>query len=470
MRKALSKLLFFIVLANILFACNEVETINSDPEISLDLVATPEVVSVNTPSFSQNPNVVINQNGDTIVVWYEYAGTADSTSTVFINTNTNLTGWDVPTILEPTIEANTSGPPNIAMNDNGDAFVGWGMKTTLTSIGEMWVKRYTLANGWEPAMQVNLNSNPNTNSVFRQSDIAIDEFGNAVAVWTYGKVDGSTQDIWTSVYTLDQGWGSTQYLGTTGYYSGSPQVAMRGGNAIAVWNNSTAITAYTYQAGVGWNTGDNFSISDGDSQNPQVAMSTDGSGIVVWEQEEYAGPSIPGSPTDIYATHFNGTIWSESVKINPVKDLEYSTDPKIAMDANGNAIAAWINTSYGIEKYISASYYNKSLLQWGVTERISPIGGHSADVAMNSSGSAVVSWVRLLYTRNGYITDVNATRFSNYTGWGPSGRISNTISGSDIDFVETAINNQGNFVTVWEKINKSSNDRNTFDIWASQVE
>jgi len=466
-------LLWFFLASSSLLACQgESDKSSSNLEVGLEFWATPEIVSVSASSYSFTPDVAVNQNGDAIVVWQEDEG-GGRRPTVFFNTFLDQSGWDVPTIIDPVIDAYWSKLPNIAMNEMGDAIVGWQMGNAGSSRYRMWVKHYTVANGWKTAKSVDLATTSSTNDfILVQSDVAIDEFGNAVAVWT--DENNTTKSIWANVYTLGQGWATAQRISAVGKFSNDPKVAMKSGNAIVVWRGKY-ITVNTYHAGVGWGSASELTISNGYSKRPQVAMSSDGSGTVIWDQEEFEAianiPTQANPPLAIYISRFDGTSWSAVEMLNPNRNLRNSLSAQIAMDPMGNILAIWLSFEFP-NGYLSASYFNKSKNQWSVPEQIIDTGNAFGipDIAMNSNGDAVVSWETYIGIYNGIHSDVNIRRFSKDTGWGLAGRMGRSYIEDGITSVEVAINNQGTVFTVWDQENTSINFFNPpYDIFASTI-
>ena len=111
------------------------------------------------------------------------------------------------------------------------------------------------------------------------------------------------------------------------------------GNAIAVWHQSDGtrynIWANRYVPGTGWGTAALIETDDsGDANNPQVAMDADGNAIAVWVQDD-------GTRSNIWANRYvPGTGWGTAALIE-TDDSWVWDNPQVAVDAGGNAIAVW---------------------------------------------------------------------------------------------------------------------------------
>ena len=129
--------------------------------------------------------------------------------------------------------------------------------------------------------------------------IAVDESGNAIAVW---HTDGNLGIIlWTSRYEAGTGWGIPQNPLIA--LAHDPQIAMDArGNALAVWQDETGfpedgIWVYRYVAGTGWGEPGVLHRATG-ATPPQIGMDSRGSAIAVWSQAE-------GGQNRIFADRFN---------------------------------------------------------------------------------------------------------------------------------------------------------------------
>ncbi len=129
-----------------------------------------------------------------------------------------------------------------------------------------------------------------------------------------------------------------------------------------------------------------------DTLPPEVAVDPDGNVMVIWGQ--WYGSDTCGSKYDLWANYYNIiTGWDTPQRIENIAGTTGWYD--IGNDDNGNFIVAWYNMdSCGSRvSRIWASRYVKGV-GWGTAEAIdpSPVDDSEPNIAVNSSGNAVVVW------------------------------------------------------------------------------
>ncbi|HET6339229.1 MAG TPA: hypothetical protein VFG30_38695 [Polyangiales bacterium] len=162
------------------------------------------------------------------------------------------------------------------------------------------------------------------------------------------------------------------------------------GNGLAVWvegewtqDSTTVVSLWTrrYVAGMGWAASPaKLAISAGGSPGvPQVAMSSMGRGVVVWQQEE-------NSDGDIWAVRYSDQKFGQPVRIDQ-QDTGSAYDPLIALDSNGDGIAAWTQTD-GTNSHIWVNRLAAG--SWGDSEEIptSKSGPNGNGNGQGNSGTA----------------------------------------------------------------------------------
>ncbi|MFH7319979.1 hypothetical protein ACHHRT_05110 [Desulfurivibrio sp. D14AmB] len=216
--------------------------------------------------------------------------------------------------------------------------------------------------------------------------------GQAMAVWQQG-VGGGFTNIWANSFD-GAAWGTAALIENINLYDAhAPQIAMNGsGQAMAIWrlSNGTRETVRArYFNGTAWGTeatAIDFSL-EGNASNPRVVMDAAGQAIAVWEQLADNGRYFIG------ANFFDGTSWGTATRISldplEIYDARY---PQIAMDGSGNAMAIW-HLSSGSEKLIVVSYFNGT--SWDNAPRnigSSSPGPAGPQIAMNGAGRAMAVW------------------------------------------------------------------------------
>ena len=232
------------------------------------------------------PEVVVEENGDMIAVWrsnFVYASHYDQADGT----------WSLPEAIS-TIPSDADEPV-ISVDPNGNAFVAWATWRD-PSPTRGFVTRFDATLGeWDntPFRFNNVNSRE---VVWPQLDV--DEEGNATLIWL--EEDGSGDfDIWSRFYSVDNG----------------------------QWSNARLVN----DANLPYR----FNLSAYRFDIPRLAISPDGSALVVWTQqigdEFYIRASErPESDSD--------WLPPEQISDAGIANVGY---PRLDMDEGGNAIVIW---------------------------------------------------------------------------------------------------------------------------------
>ena len=170
-------------------------------------------------------------------------------------------------------------------------------------------------------------------------DVAVDARGNAMAVWH--QREELLILIWAGRYAIGSGWNRPQIIDT--YSSGMAMFAQiatnANGNAVAVWSLQgsarSGIWSNNYTNEKGWGTAALASIPDAlRVSSPRVAMDANGNAMAVWNQSD-------GTRDNVWASRFTpGTGWGQATLIE-TDNVGSARSPHVAMDNRGNAVAVW---------------------------------------------------------------------------------------------------------------------------------
>ncbi len=123
---------------------------------------------------------------------------------------------------------------------------------------------------------------------------------------------------------------------------------------------------------------------------PKVAMDAQGNAIVVWAQ-------FNGMFSQIYKAELRNGVWTypSDVNDNISPDTAEVTDPEVAMDDNGNAIIVWTQSDGFNSQLFKSEYRNGAWIHPdNQQDNISPDNenAYSPSVAMDNNGNAIITW------------------------------------------------------------------------------
>ena len=408
-----------------------------------------ELVEVDNPGTASSPQIAFDANGNALAVWYQRDGTRYD---IWSNRYEAGTGWGTPELIE-TDNAGDADSPQIAFDVNGNALAVWrqddGMRYNI------WSNRYEAGTGWGTAVLIEADDAGPASS----PQIAFDINGNALAVWRQN--DGIRWNIWSNRYESGTGWGTAVLIETEDAGSAeSPQIAIdANGNALAVWSQSDGtrynIWSNRYEAGTGWGTAVLIEADDVDQAfNPQIAIDANGNALAVWSQSD-------GTRYNIWSNRYEaGTGWGMPELIE-TDNAANALIPQIAIDANGNALAVWRQND-GIRWNIWSNRYEAGT-GWGAAVLIETDNAGDADrpqIAIDANGNALAVWIQSDGARNNILSN----RYVAGTGWGAPELIETDNAGG-ADRPQIAIDAYGRALAVWQQ-----SDGTRVNIWSNRFE
>ena len=300
----------------------------------------------NVLAAAANPDVAVDAEGRGIAVWRQ---NVDDEGFVWASRFTPDGGWEAPVAISAGVDeagANSSGP-RVVIDGNGNALALW-YQADLASVGvHVWSNRFTPESGWAGPENIDRVA-PGFRRVSRV-DLGFDSEGNALAVWIRRDDPTDTPDVmWSNRYSVTTGWGSPELVEIEdGDSVGALSVAVDpDGNAHLVWEQEDDVevahvwtnTATTTTPG--WGTPTRLEDDENNpAVDPDVVVAADGVAHAVWSQGD-------GTLQNIWASEFTpGNGWSAPILIEtPLDDPDDdgdATDPRLAIDADGNVFAVW---------------------------------------------------------------------------------------------------------------------------------
>jgi hypothetical protein len=287
------------------------------------------------------------------------------------------TATAAPTWLPPT---DIAGPtesitfPELAVNEAGDAVAIWPRDIGSEMVLET-LERPAGGDWSEPAVLSDPGEEMPTGV-----DIGLDAAGNAVALWS---VDAGSA-VRTAVRPAGGDWSAPEDLSVLN--GRTPQLAMNAaGDAVAVWTGFDGVDdevtwAAVRPAGGDWSAPEQLPVEDEvDGFFPQVAIDASGNAIVVWQRFDLSDDVVQA------AVRTAGGDWSAPDVLSA--PAENARSPRIAMNAAGDAVAAWtVFSGGGIRAAVRSAGGD-----WSAPEEVSA-AGVEPELAVDSNGSAFALW------------------------------------------------------------------------------
>lgn len=233
----------------------------------------------------------------------------------------------------------------------------------------------------------------------RNATIAMNSDGNFVVVWNSYDQDGSSNGIYGQRFDPnckaigDEFRINTETIGN----QTEPAVAMNaGGDFVVAWQskdgNDWDIFAQQFDpnaqpVGIEFRVN---STTDSNQLNPSVAMSNDGSFIIVWESMDQAEPNRPICCQSY--DHLGSPVGPELVISDEPSVCRY---PDVALDSTGEAIVVWTgkNSLYSIRvRHFAADANAPSYASTQVNDGLKFTSLTWPSIAVDAGDNYVIAW------------------------------------------------------------------------------
>ena len=322
------------------------------------------------------PQLAVNAAGDAVAVW---VGSSETGANVVQAAARSGGGaWGRAEDLA------AGNDPRVALAPDGTAVAVWERFDGATSVVQAAIR----PPGWPWSAPRDLSA-PGAYAAYQQ--VALDHHGNAVAVWR--RFDGANWIVQAAAYPSGGGWSAPQSLSAPGQDAEAPQVALdRYGNAIAVWRRfdganwivQTAFRPYSLRGGGVWSAPQDISTPRYDARGPEVAFDAYGHALAIWTRNEDT-VQVDERPV--------GGPWE------PAQDLVapgfLTDDAHVALNSAGDAIAVWRRSETGEHGIVQAARRPAGGV-WGAPQVLSPAGQAAFDpqVDVDPAGNALAAWSR----------------------------------------------------------------------------
>jgi hypothetical protein len=365
----------------------------------------------------QQPDVSANDEGDAVAVWQGQEGRVQAA------TERVGDGWSSVTTLSPSIGG--AEFPQVVTDSSGDSFAIWQRHPAGSSSFVIEASVKSLLGEWQAPTVIAADA-----SGSKGPDIAVDPGGNAVAVW-----QDVGQEIEAAYRPAGQSWGSPVAISSSGQPASEPRVAADGtGHVVAVWVEQGRIRSAAKLATGTWEAPVSLSApaKGQSSREPAIAVDPAGEAVAAWI--EVLGESAesfnlvevarrpPGgtwkapfrlSPEEGRSFHpqvsiegsIIGIIWvrrdgrvvvgrspnlglTQTVLLSPSRVV--ASDPQIAVDPAGRAVAIWSVPGGPIE--VSEAPTRDDWMK--VPVQLVPSGAGAAPQIASAGAGAVAIWVK----------------------------------------------------------------------------
>jgi hypothetical protein len=267
--------------------------------------------------------------------------------------------------------------------------------------------------------------------------LAMDTLGNAVAVWQ--RSTGHDSVVQAAIRPAGGEWTEARDLSSPGEVAFNADVALEAGRMTAVWtvlgDRRTVVQTSSATVAGPWEPVRTISGPIGNASTPVVAMDDEGAAVAAWRWVDGAFLVVQA------ASRSKDGAWSApEVLSGPGRS---ASQPLIAMDAEGNALIAWLrfNGSWTAAQVTSRPAGGS----WEAARNLSERGGNARrlDLAMNARGDAVVTWTQ---TRLTAAADLwSSFRLAGSNRW-TRGPVTESWYGLE---ARVALDEQGNATVVW---------------------
>jgi hypothetical protein len=445
------------------------------------------------------PIIAMNSSGATVVVWRQGP---DGSSTLWAKCYDPVEdSWTEAVRVDVDVDNynGTVEDPHVAIDPSGNIVVVWEEDIGLGY--NIFARYYKAGDDWSNWSEVTILDESDGQRY--DPKVAMDASGNAIVVWMRFQDEdenGITYKIWSNRYNSTIGqWEGEELISKENEVSDisesiSPNIAMdQSGNAIVVWTNyrqySTPINPVPdiyeiwtcrYVAGQGWEYATLLHQDGINVSKPFLAMNPSGDAIVVWE--EFIDPILENGEQGREIEEITYKIWSRQFKpgsgwqpIFAIKeDLKDSTDPRAAINSSGDMVVTWketpeiVETNEIIDEFkkskICSKHFNRTNDEWTdemiVVDNVSVVG--VPEIVVDDFGNALIVWCREdKIEEEIYVLSIYAVRYVNGTGWNDSVLI-DAEGAVGSEYPRIAMDSFGNAMAVWEK------DATAKDVWVNQ--
>jgi hypothetical protein len=412
------------------------------------LAGEPELIE-RLPGPIDDHTIVMLDESRTMVAW-ERDDTRGQ-ETVWASRRNAAGRWSVPENVE--FSQGHANAVQLAADGEGAVIVIW-IQQELNLSG-LWANRYIPDKGWQEPVRVE-----SVAGELYAPQFALDANGRGFAIWERRR--GDRFGVRASRYTPDRGWSAPRDIDAGAGESVAPRLAVHvDGSAIAAWtrrdsSGASFVVAARFVPNAGWGPPEKLSVVGGIAHDVQVATDAHGNAMVAWEQV------IQGEET-IFARRFEAAAgWRAPVQLEI--DGEEGYGPKLAVSPDGSAVVVWIRAKGETGTIVAARY----TVERGWDGPLTVHGGallylFDLHVAASVGGGALATWCQTDGSRN----NVWYARFEPDTGW-RTPILAEKRTGST-HRPRAAANSSGSFGLIWKSVEAPLPEHAMNSLWFRRI-
>lgn len=251
--------------------------------------------------------------------------------------------------------------------------------------------------------------------------LGFDALGNAIAIWIHNDAGVNRYDLWANRYVAGTGWGTPQVIfpGVDTRVN-RPQLGVAAdGTALVLWelmddpyNPLPHILSIRFDPATGWGTANRIDNDSGTttSDSPKLAVAANGAAVAVWDQGD--GLTVIRV---CMLTGSSSTGWVGSPAVlasGPLAQPGQVGAPDVILNAQGDGFAFWQYYD-GTNFQLTAAPLAAGAI--GTSQVIATAGSfYNPHAAINAAGTAVMIWGQY----NGSRLEIDASRSVPGSGWG----------------------------------------------------
>ena len=318
----------------------------------------------------KHPQLVMNANGDVVVLWVETKGGCTDLMTT---SRLKSRGWTQETLLS---DAKGLCSPRLAMNDEGQVISVWQQGES----GEAVIVSATCREGESWSDQIFLSSGDGS---AHSPQVVINETGQLRVIWEQkGAIVGISSffgQAWTELMPVSDP--SVSVL--------RPQIFMnRAGQAVAIWERKlgykVSLQAAYCKPGQGWAPPSDLSSEEETVSEPRGVINDHGDALVVWRRSTAEGMNIC-----LVSTTASGE-WTGPLTLS--QRGENAINPQVVLNNQEEGLVIWRRLGVGLSTIQGATLSEG--MTWSLPFDFTAVPNRvgQAALSLNHQGSGVLLW------------------------------------------------------------------------------